>query len=253
MLRAYNGRRAIELAGGSNPDAVFIDRNLPDTSGEAVCRLLQEKQCVAPTAPVMLMTAGVASREERLAVLRAGAWDLITQPMDAEEILLKIDRLIRAKLESDRSAEAALIDAVTGLYSWEGVARRVRELAAAAERFGRPLACVVVAPQDADEDADSEQREYLLRIAGMLRDATRRSDVIGRIGPREFAILAPDTPPEGARILANRIRTSRDGNGHGHRAGVCAVEDLKAQGMDPLELIMQAAADSRVGGTNQVN
>ena len=65
---------AIDLASGSNPDAVFIDRSLPDTSGDAVCRLLLEKECVARSAPVMLMTAGVASSTSRCRSCCSACW-----------------------------------------------------------------------------------------------------------------------------------------------------------------------------------
>ena len=41
--------------------------------------------------------------------------------------------------------EDSAFHAVTGFYSWDGVKRRVQELAATAERFSRPLACVVFA------------------------------------------------------------------------------------------------------------
>ena len=300
VLRAYNGRQAFERVGGSNVDAVFIDRNLPDTSGEAVCRLLLERECVSRSAPIILMTSGTSSREERLDAMRAGAWDLLSQPIDAEELLLRMDRLIRAKVDADRVAEEALIDGATGLYSWHGVTRRLRELAAAAERFGRPLACVVFSPDDlaaagpsltlageapaaghapaetrAGGDADAhvgrdaaagsgsadlageDERAFLTKVAGILRDATRRSDVIGRIGPREFAIVAPDTPPEGAEILAARLRAGHT-NGSGiptarGRAGVCAIQDLSAAGMDPLELIVQATLASRTTPPDRMN
>lgn len=258
VLRAYNGRQALEQAGVSNADAVFIDRRLPDMTGTMLCRILLERELVARAAPLIVVTAGASTREDRVEVLSAGAWELISQPFDAEELLLRLDRFIRAKREVDRAAEEALIDAATGLYTWHGVARRIRELGAAAERFGRPLACVVFAPNEADADGTGvDDRHWLSATATRLREATRRSDVLGRIGPREFAIVAPDTSSEGARILAKRLRDGRaDGkrgaNGGG-RAGVCATDDLGSAGMDPLELIVQATIASRGTAPDRVH
>lgn len=248
VLRAYNARQAIERAGGSNTDAVFIDCRLPDMSGTTLCQTLLESELVARSTPVMLVTTGAATREDRIEALNAGAWELISQPIDAEELLLRVERFIRAKLEVDHAAEEALIDAVTGLYSWHGIARRVRELAAAAERFGRPLACVVFAPDGEEPGSRLEERGFLSSTAARLREATRRSDVIGRIGAREFAIVAPDTSPEGAQVLAKRLRAGETNGGvprGGGRAGVYAIDDLKATGIDPLELIVQATLASR--------
>lgn len=256
MLRAYTARQALERAAGSNIDAVFIDRRLSDMAGTALCQTLLEKEIIARSAPVMLVSAGAATREDRLEALQAGAWELVSQPLDAEELLLRVDRFIRAKLEVDRAADEALIDGATGLYSWHGVARRIRELAAAAERFGRPLACVVFAPDGEEGTSGAEDRAFLSAAAGRLRQATRRSDVLGRIGPREFAIIAPDTSPEGARVLADRLRagqTNGNGGAHGGRCGVCALDDLAVAGTDPIELLVQATMASRSAAAGPTN
>lgn len=272
VLRAYNGQQALERAAGTNVDAVFIDRTLPDMDGGELCAQLTDRALVSRSAPIMLVTSGFATREQRLEALNAGAWELIALPVDAEELLLRMDRFIRAKLDADRAQEEALIDAVTGLYSWEGVTRRVREVAAAAERFERPLACVVFAPDGAISVDEESERSYLSIIAEQLKGLTRRSDILGRIGPREFAIITPDTPLEGAQVLADRLRGgSSNGNGNGNgggdprrkkktddartrgRAGVCAIPNLKQAGLDPVELVVQATLASREESSAPLN
>ena len=259
VLRAYNGKQAMERIAGGNADAVFVDRSLPDMGGSELCRLLVDRSLVSAATPIMLLTSGAPSREERLDAMRAGAWDLINLPIDAEELLLRMERFVRGKLESDRVQEEALIDAATGLYSWEGVTRRLREVAALAERFDRPLACVVFAPEGEADIDEATERRFLSLMAEELRGVTRRSDVLGRIGPREFAILAPDTSEEGARVLAERLRQRAGSNGNGGgagqevaasvggRAGICAIRNLKESGLDPLELVVQATLASRNG------
>ncbi|HSH44934.1 MAG TPA: response regulator [Longimicrobiales bacterium] len=273
VLRAYNGRQALERAAGTNVDAVFIDHSLPDMDGEEVCRQLVEGELVSSAAPIILVTSGFATREQRLEAMRAGAWELIALPVDAEELLLRMDRFVRAKLEADRAQEEALIDAVTGLYSWEGVARRIREVAAAAERFDRPVACVVFAPDGEDPLDEAAERSFLSVVAEQLRGVTRRSDILGRIGPREFAIIAPDTPLEGARVLAERLKTGSSASrssapdlherrrptagerasGPLGRAGVCAIANLKDSGLDPVEIVVQATLASRQDKTARLN
>src|SRR3954453_19370291 len=49
--------------------------------------------------------------------------------------------------------------------------------------------------------------DRLLReFADMLRVECRQSDIIGRLGGEEFALLAPETPLASAQCLAERIR-----------------------------------------------
>ena len=41
VLRAYNGRQAVEMARSVQPDVVIVDLRLPDTDGLDVCRTLR--------------------------------------------------------------------------------------------------------------------------------------------------------------------------------------------------------------------
>jgi two-component system, cell cycle response regulator len=254
VLRAYTAKQAMERSAGSNPDAVFIDRTLPDMKGADLCRELLEADLVSRSAAIILLANAPVSREERIQGLESGAWDMLTLPLDAEELMLRVDRYVRGKLEADRLRDEALIDPSTGLYSWHGIAQRVRELGAAAERFGRPLACIVFTTAPADPDADAEDGTEAATIAELLRATTRKSDVLARIGPSEFAVVTPDTTPSGARRLVERLRESSGGPAGpevmGFRAGIYAVENLRETKLDPLELVLRATAASRVHHTN---
>jgi two-component system, cell cycle response regulator len=200
VLRAYTAKQAMERSAGSNPDAVFIDRTLPDMTGADLCRQLLAEDLVSRSAAIILLATTPLSREERIRGLEAGAWDMLTLPLDAEEMMLRVDRYVRGKLEADRLRDEALIDPSTGLYSWHGIAQRVRELGAAAERFGRPLACIVFTTAPTEDDEEPEQSPEATTIAELLRATTRKSDVLARIGPREFAVVTPDTTPAGRPV-----------------------------------------------------
>jgi two-component system cell cycle response regulator len=243
VMRAYNARQAIERARGSNPDAVFIDTMLPDADGLGLCKDLLEQKALSPAAPVILYRSGPIRRDERIEALDAGAWDLLPLPFDAQEVLLRLDRYMRAKRQIDQLEESSLMDPTTGLYTWSGILRRVREMGAAAARFRRPLACIVIAPEDAEEPVDTS---FCDSLAAALQNTTRDSDVLGRIGPMEFVVVAPDTTAEGARILAERVRQvtgtgeTTVGVAPRIRTGVFGVNDLHDANLDPTELLVRA-------------
>lgn len=249
-MRAYNGRQALERARTSSPDAVFVDSLLPDLDGLELCRQLKAGTEFSPAAPLILYRSGPVTREERIAALEAGAWDVLSLPFDAQELLLRLDRYILAKREMDRMRESDLTDPGTGLYSWHGVVRRVREMGAAAARFHRPLACIVITPEDLTGSEPSDADELTRVIAAQLQSLTRGSDVLGRIGPMEFVVIAPDTTAEGAQILASRVRdaaTSSGGIGIAPRirTGVYGVNDLHDANVDPAELLVRATMAAR--------
>lgn len=250
VMRAYNGRQAIERARASIPDAVFVDSMLPDTDGLDLCRQLQNRADLSPAAPLILYRSGPVNREERIAALEAGAWDLLSLPFDAQELLLRLDRYIVAKRVMDRMRESDLTDPGTGLYSWHGIVRRVREMGAAAARFHRPLACIVITPEDLTDPETADHVELTRVIASQLQMLTRGSDVLGRIGPLEFVVIAPDTTAEGAQILAGRVRDAAATFGEigivpKIRTGVYGVNDLHDANLDPAELLVRATMAAR--------
>ena len=252
MERAYNGSQAIERARALSPDAVFIERSLPDIGGPDLCRQLRDGGVVSAATPIILTTSGPVSQEQRIGALRSGAWEIVTLPMDAEELVLRLRRYTRAKLEADRAEESARTDPETGFYNQTGILQRTHEMVAAAERHGRPLACVVFEPT---AESDEAIRELLSEIVQLLRKSTRRSDVIGRIGPRQFAIVAPDTEPNGAEILADRLRQGvrTPAMAVGARAGVFGVSDTRASRIGPEELVKRALGAIRENGSPGLN
>ena len=248
VQRAYNGVQALEKARETRPDAVFVERSLPDMAGPEVCRRLQSEGIISEATPLIITTSGPLSQEQRVESLRSGAWEILTPPFDAEELLLRLSHYIRAKLQADRVAEKGRTDPETGFYNDAGIRQRAKELVAAAERYGRPVACVVFEPLTSDENA---LRDLMAEIVRILRTSTRRSDVIGRLGPKHFAIVAPDTAPDGAEILADRLRQRATAPGLGRfpaRAGVFGVDDPSIDRIDPVELMDRARTASRDSG-----
>jgi len=208
-----------------------------------------------------------ASRAQRLAALRAGAWDCITPPHDADEILLQLGSYVRAKLDADRARAEGLLDAGTGLYNRQGLARRARELGSQAFRDHGALACVVLVvdlePQDL---APGQQGSGIVgRCVQALKASARLSDVIGRLSPTEFAVLAPGTDAAGARRLAERLASSvstPSTTGEPATAGStatpsprvrCGYEAVANVGyapIEPVDLLVRAAAAVRTGKTD---
>jgi hypothetical protein len=146
------------------------------------------------------MTAGPALRMQQIEALRAGAWELRGDPLDMEELVLRLSVYVQGKLEVDRIGVEGLVDRTSGLYNDAGMARRSAELAAFTAREGMPLACAVFQPADgvlASVAAD--------RLALAFQRAGRISDAVCRTGPVEFTVFAPATDETGAEGLVQRI------------------------------------------------
>ncbi len=256
VFRALNGRHALARARGTQPDAIFIEAVLPDMSGLELCWLLREDPRIADGTPLLVTTPHPPTREQRLAALRAGAWDCIGRATDPDELVLKLEAYMRAKLDADRARAEGLVDPGSGFYNRQGMARRAVELGSQAFRQRGALACVVVALDLEPTTATGEAAAAAsARCAQALKTAARVSDVLGRLGPTEFAVLAPATDEAGATKLAERlVGAIESASERGHpasrlraRAGYEAVANVGYAPIKPMDLLIRASAALRRG------
>ncbi len=249
VVRAFTGAQALQQAGATAPDAIILDRQLPDLDGSEVCRRLRADPRVGVTTPIIITTAGPGGRAQKEEAFAAGAWDFFNQPIEGDIVLHKVRTFVQAKQAVDASHAARFLDHATGLYTREGLARRAREIVAEARRNGQPVACIVFAPGEPELEAALERTEELARrVAAFFRESGRAADAVGRLGPLEFGIVAPATGAEGAARMVERLESAVS-NGTGKvpvRAGFFAPETLTDLPTDPDDWFARAGASSKV-------
>jgi len=202
VMSTIKRQQVLELARRHQPDAILLDMGLDQRVSDnlALCRALRADTTISRATPIILMTAGPALRAQQLEALRAGAWELRGDPLDMEELILRLGAYVQGKLEVDRLGGEGLVDHASGLYNDAGINRRSEEMAAFTARQGLPLACVVFQPDDGVLTVGAADR-----LAQAFRRAGRISDAVGRTGPAEFTVFAPATDETGAEGLAQRI------------------------------------------------
>lgn len=85
VITATRGRRGLELAHDQQPDLIVLDLHLPDMSGEEVLQYLQQSEATRRI-PVVVLSADTGKK--RIArVLRLGARDYVTKPLDVAHFL----------------------------------------------------------------------------------------------------------------------------------------------------------------------
>jgi diguanylate cyclase (GGDEF)-like protein/putative nucleotidyltransferase with HDIG domain len=118
--------------------------------------------------------------------------------------------LIHRSLSVPQLQEEARVDPKTGLFNARHFAAALNEELLRAERFERPLS-LIMADLDLLRDINNTYGHLagdavLQGIAEVFRSQLRHYDVPARFGGEEFAILLPETPPEQAFEIAERIR-----------------------------------------------
>ncbi|MBI4410383.1 MAG: diguanylate cyclase [Gemmatimonadetes bacterium] len=114
------------------------------------------------------------------------------------------------KLAEEALRELMLLDRLTGLYNRRGFLAVAEQQLVLAERKHRRhlllLADLDGLRQINDSLGEREGDVALREAAGVFANSFRKSDVIGRIGGDEFAVLAVETDPVGNGMLINRLQ-----------------------------------------------
>ncbi len=90
---AYDGQTGLDLALSDSYDVVILDVMLPGLDGLEVCRQMRAERIMTP---VLMLTARGAV-EDRVVGLNVGADDYLVKPFAMEELLARINALLRRR------------------------------------------------------------------------------------------------------------------------------------------------------------
>lgn len=127
----------------------------------------------------------------------------------------------------ERLRQLATTDGLTGLANRRRFLEALEHEVQRHRRYGTPLALISI-------DVDRFKRvndtwghavgdEVLRSLAAICRTEVRDVDTVGRMGGEEFAVLLPDTAPEEAMAVAERLRAAVDAAPLRTTAGPLAV------------------------------
>ena len=215
-VQAGDGVTALKLADELKPDLILLDVLLPGKNGYEVLNLLKENPALADI-PVIFVTVN-AETTSKVVGLRLGGYDYITKPFDIEELLARVESVLRIKNLQDnlraqnlRLSELLVTDPLTGLYNRRFLMERLTEELERAKRYRYPIACLMINIDNFKEINDQyghlQGDQALQQIALLLKNSSRVVDIIVRYGGEEFLQVLPQTDLGGAKVVGERFRT----------------------------------------------
>lgn len=169
----------------------------------------------------------------------------------------------QVKLRTRELEQLAMSDGLTGLYNRRHAFELLERELSASIRYGRSLSVLMADIDDFKGINDAFGHRagdaVLADIARAIKSALRATDFAGRYGGEEFLVVLPETPAEGAAILAERIRAivaeaePLDGMDRTVTLsiGVAALED-PTDSLSLVELADCRLYEAKRGGKNRV-
>lgn len=128
----------------------------------------------------------------------------------AQALAAQASAALRNAMQFEKTLEASRSDVLTGLGNRRAFHESFETEVERAMRYDRPLSLVVMdvdtLKQVNDAGGHAAGDRVLERIAVLLEQTSRREDGVFRIGGDEFALVLPETAPDGANVLAERVR-----------------------------------------------
>lgn len=189
------------------PDLILTDLYMPECSGVDVASVIRQDSHYDNVPIVYLSTENVVS--EQLVALSAGGDDFLQKPIRDTHLVLAVTtrakRFRRLRLRMSQ-------DSLTGLKSHGVFKQELVSTLSLAVRNQHPLTVAMIDIDHFKAVNDNYGHpagdQVIKRLAILLSQRLRSSDLIARYGGEEFAVAFPDTSMADAEVLLDELRAS---------------------------------------------
>ncbi|NCA69816.1 MAG: diguanylate cyclase [Sphingobacteriia bacterium] len=188
-------------------DLVLMDMYMPDCSGPELARVLRQMPGHL-SLPIIYVSSetDVARQHKALAV---GADGFLTKPIEPARLVSEV--ALRA--ERMRLLHSLMVrDGLTGLFNHNTIMQYLEIAIANSKRISRPLAFAMIDVDHFKSVNDTYGHptgdHVLMALSRTLRLRLRDTDVVGRYGGEEFAVVLNGMNAQQARCILEDLRVS---------------------------------------------
>lgn len=188
-----------------NPDLVLADMYMPVCDGVEMAAIIRQVPEYVGL-PIVFLSSET-NRKKQFKAMQVGVEGFIIKPVIPEELVASV-ALRAERMRTLRSLMAR--DSLTGLYNHTTTTEMMNTALAHAMRQEETLAVVMIdldkfkAVNDTYGHMAGDQ--VIVALARLFKHRLRNTDVIGRYGGEEFALLLKNLTPEKAKGLVNELR-----------------------------------------------
>jgi two-component system, cell cycle response regulator len=208
LHHALSSDEGLAKALATKPDLILLDVDMPVLSGFEVCQRLKNDPATA-SIPIIFLT-GASAVDTKVQGFDLGAVDYVVKPFEPAELRARVRAALRTKRFQDLLAARSHVDGLTGVWNRTYFDQRFGEEIAAAKRYGRDVALIMLDLDHFKSHNDSFGHPFgdqVLQVVGdILHTVLRATDAACRFGGEEFALILTETDERGAQVTAERVR-----------------------------------------------
>lgn len=188
-----------------HPELILMDVNLPEITGYDLARLVRQQDQHTALPIIFLTSEGEV--ESRIAAAKAGGDEHLTKPVHPALLASAVG----ARIERARLLRTLLYrDGLTRLLTHASFMEQVHQALQRRPRGERAPVSLVMLDVDHfkgvnDTHGHQAGDRVLVSLASLLRRHLRRTDVVGRYGGEEFALLLEGIDAAAAQRLVERL------------------------------------------------
>lgn len=195
----------LDVIAEHEPDLLLTDLYIGDLDGFEIAKVLRQWERTAKI-PIIIIT-GEQSPEIRRKVITSGVDDYLIKPVDLHDLAAIVSGTIERSNELQRYMHR---DALTGLLNHGQIRARLRVELKRAQRNNAPLSLVMLDIDDFKVVNDTHGHltgdEVLRQLAILLKHRLRATDIAGRYGGEELALILTETGGAQAMYVMERLR-----------------------------------------------
>lgn len=187
------------------PDLILMDINMPDCNGLELATAIRQQEAYVSIPIVFISTETDLDRQ--LDAMRLGGDDSLTKPIQPDHLM----SAVTSRAQRSRTLRSLMErDSLTGLFNHTKIKEQLDIEVSRAKRQDGGLALAMI---DLDNFKSVNDRyghptgdRVLKSLARLLSQRLRKTDIIGRYGGEEFAVILHGANNESAFRVLDEIR-----------------------------------------------
>ena len=220
LLLLLSGRASVRLGSADNPPLAYVD------AGESVGELSLIDSQPASAFVVAESEMRVLMVDEELLWMLVNSSHAVSSNLLftlAKRMRYGIDLINQDREKIKEFQFHATVDGLTGLFNRYWLDRMLPRQMDRSRTSGEPFSLLMIDIDHFKQYNDSHGHpagdRAICTVASTVQDNVRPGDMAARYGGEEFVVLLPNSPLEGAKVVAERLREAAQGADITHPKG----------------------------------